>query len=476
MRANGLTMDAQQILIIDDEEEFRKLMAQVLQREGYQVQEAATGEQGLESVRQRAPDLVLLDLNLPDLNGLVVLARILKLQPSTRVVMITGMGEVSIAVEAMKLGASDFIPKPPDIPKLKVAIHSLLRQEHEPEMGFHAQSILGRSPEIKEVWAQVSRYARPDVSILLSGESGTGKELFARAIHERSKRGAEPFVALDCATLPETLVESELFGHEKGAFTGAAERKIGKFEMANGGTIFLDEISNLPLHFQAKLLRVVQERYINRLGGNKPVAVDVRIVSATNLDLSQAIRKGTFREDLYYRLAEVVIALPPLRERRNEIELLVRHFVDEFNRRFGRTVRGISEEAWLLLRGYRWPGNVRELRNVIKFSLLAADDLIGVDHLPEYLKRAASVPGQGPPAGIHLREQVRSQVEEGLASGTLHLKELVARYSEEAEKAVLEELLSRRRFTQAELCALLNLDPKTLRAKLLKYGLKTRVG
>lgn len=464
-------MNTRRILIVDDEPEFRGLLAKYLQRQGYRTQEAATGTEAIEIALANAPGLILLDLNLPDLNGLVVLERILERQPSAQVVMVTGAGEISIAVEAMKLGAADFISKPPDLPKLKATIESILGSKQQVETDFHSQSILGNSPQMAEVWEQISRYARPEVSVLLSGESGTGKELFARAIHERSKRAAGPFVALDCATLPDTLVESALFGHEKGAFTGAIEKKTGQFEIADGGTIFLDEIGNLPLHFQAKLLRVVQERTINRLGGNKTIAVDVRIISATNLDLMQAIRKGGFREDLFYRLGEVSIHLPPLRERGNDIEILIRHFIDESNRRFGRSVRGISDEALSLLRDYRWPGNVRELRNVIKFSLLAADDFIGVDHLPEHLKQNAAAPAQAPAAGTQIREAARSHVDRGLAEGRLYLKEVAARSSEEAEKAILEELLSRRRFSRTELCALLDIDPKTLRAKLMKYGL-----
>lgn len=468
----GVPMDALDVLVIDDDADVRKLLLHVLEREGYNLQEAETGEGGLELAQRRSPDLVLLDLNLPDLSGLEVLDRILKAKPDVRVVMITGQGDIATAVQAMKLGAADFLPKPLEIQKLKWTLQALGRKETDlgPTVG---KSILCASPEMAEVWSQVARYAHPDVSVLLRGESGTGKELFARAIHERSKRRDEVFVALDCATLPDTLVESELFGHEKGSFTGAMERKYGKFEIAHHGTIFLDEIGNLPLHFQAKLLRVIEERSVDRLGGSKPVPVDVRIISATNLDLEQALRKGTFRDDLYYRLAEVVITLPPLRSRQNDVELLIRHFIEEFNLQFGRRVIGISEDAARILREYRWPGNVRELKNAVKFSLLASDDVIGVDHLPEYLRRTSRA-AQEQDDEDFLHRRIRDQVSAGLKRGSMDLKDLMTGYSDEIEKAVLTELLSRGRFTQGELCGLLNINPKTLRSKLQRFNLKMR--
>jgi DNA-binding NtrC family response regulator len=462
------------VLVIDDDPDVRKILVHVLKREGYTLREADTGEAGLDAVQQSAPDLVLLDLNLPDMSGMEVLDRIIKTHDGIRVVMITGEGDIATAVQAMKLGAADFLPKPLEIQKLKFTISALLREDSG-QSGVVSRSILGISPQMAEVWVQVNRYAHPDVSVLLRGESGTGKELFARTLHERSKRRDGPFVALDCATLPDTLVESELFGHEKGAFTGAMERKIGRFEMAQGGTIFLDEIGNLPLHFQAKLLRVIEERSIDRLGGNKPVPVDVRILSATNLDLEHALHKGTFREDLYYRLAEVVIALPPLRSREGDVQMLTKHFIEEFNHRFGRHIQDVSEEAARILGEYRWPGNVRELKNALKSSLLASDDLIRVEHLPEYLRRVETpAPADDERDGKSLRQRIGSQVGMGLQNGFMDLKSMVAGYSEEIEQVVLTELLNHGRYTQRELCDLLNINPKTLRAKLQKFRLTTR--
>jgi DNA-binding NtrC family response regulator len=462
-------MNQKKVLIIDDEHAVAQMLGHILRKDGYEVSEADTAAKGLDAVQSKVPDLVLLDLNLPDANGLTVLSRILRSHPATQIVMMTGQGDIETAVQSMKLGARDFLTKPFDSSQLKSSLQSLWRQSAE--YGPVPRIPVGDSLEIKEVWAQISRYAIPDVSILLAGESGTGKELFARVIHAQSKRSSRQFVALDCATLPETLVESELFGHEKGAFTGATEQRTGKFELSQGGTIFLDEIGNLPINFQAKLLRVVQERYIDRLGGQRSVPVDVRIVSATNLDLEKAIQRGAFREDLYHRLAQVLIRIPPLRERRGDIEKLTHYFIDLFNTRFGRDIQGISDSALNMICEYRWPGNVRELENVICSSVLAADDVINVESLPDRLRRS-DTPAGPEPAVAFFRELAARQVTLGLKNGVFDLKAFVSGFDEQIEQAVLRELLGRRKFTQLELCALLKVDPKTLRAKLNKYDLR----
>jgi DNA-binding NtrC family response regulator len=467
-------MKTWKILIVDDDPDLRKLFVTALRNDGYEVLDVDSGERALDLGRTGSPDLVLLDLYLPGLGGLEVLQRITKICPAAQVVIMTGRGDVTTAVQAMKLGASDYLLKPIEVGKLRTTLEVVLGRREKASESNLTERIIGESPRMKEVWTQITRYALPDVSIMLLGESGTGKELFARAIHERSKRLRKPFVALDCATLPDTLVESEIFGHEKGAFTGAVDRKAGEFELADGGTLFLDEIGNLPLNVQAKLLRAVQERCIEYLGGQRPVPVDVRIVSATNLDLLQAMQKGTFRADLYYRLAEVAVSLPPLREREGDIRLLADFFVEDFNRRFGREVKGISDSAWSALLAYRWPGNVRELQNAIKGSLLAADEFISVEQLPEYLRHPS---GSSTPMESYttaFREDLRRRIDAGLAAGFVDFKSIIANYTREIERDLLAILLERQRFAQVELSELLGLDPKTLRVKLQKFGLKTR--
>jgi DNA-binding NtrC family response regulator len=462
------------ILIVDDDYNLQQMLGQLLRNSSYQIDATDSGAIAIDKVRHIMPDLILLDLNLPDQNGLITLERILRISPEAKVIMMTGEGDIATAVQAMKLGARDFLSKPFDNAHLLLSIRHLLHDEPGSSSKLFSRPIIGESPEIKEVWNKVTRYALPEVSILLGGQSGTGKELFARAIHAQSKRRDKVFIALDCATLPETLVESELFGHEKGAFTGAVEQKIGKFEQACGGTIFLDEIGNLPLNFQAKLLRVIQERYIDRLGGRKSIPVDVRIVSATNLDLEQAILRGAFREDLYYRLAEMVINIPPLRQRHGDIKLLAHHFIHEFNQRFGCKISGITNEALDILLQYRWPGNVRELENTIRASLLAAESIIDVEHLPQYLRRTDSGTDETSSAHARLSPSVLAQIESALESGSLDLKSVIAQNAEEFERAVLAEILAQCHFNQMNLCALLKLDPKTLRAKLHKYGLQIK--
>jgi DNA-binding NtrC family response regulator len=463
-------MHKSRILVVDDDSELREMILKQLQSEGLEVAGASSGQKGLDLARTQKPDLILLDLYMREMNGLQVLEQVMKVSPSIKVVMMTGNGDIPTAVQAMKLGAADYILKPFE-PKTLIASIQLLLDRTESPKGGMAKRIVGGSPKLEEVWTQIDRYAFPDISIMLFGESGTGKELFARAIHEKSKRHDKPFVALDCASFPDTLVESEIFGHEKGAFTGAVDRRLGRFEIARGGTLFLDEIGNLPATVQAKLLRVVQERQIERLGGSKSIPVDVRIVSATNLNLEQAIHKGAFREDLYFRLAEVVIPLPPLREREEDIESLAHYFVQKFSSKFGRPVRGISSEAWDILRKYHWPGNVRELENAIKCSVLAADDYIKPGDLPVNLRRNRMAADDAQTESI--KDRVRLWVEAGVREGFLNLRALSTSVVEEVEQEVLERLLQSRDFTQAELSEFLDVDPKTLRVRLHKFGLKT---
>jgi DNA-binding NtrC family response regulator len=320
------------------------------------------------------------------------------------------------------------------------------------------------------------KFAVPDINILLLGETGTGKELFARTIHAASKRGNGPFVAVDCSMLAENLIESELFGHEKGSFTGATCSRIGRFEMAQGGTLFLDEIGNLPITFQAKLLRVLQERCVERVGGRDTVRLDVRIVSATNVNLKEAITAGKFRQDLYYRLQEMTICLPPLRERREDIESIAKHFLSEYSARFGTGVHGIANSALSKLRDYDWPGNVRELENVVKAAAICAVDSVQAEHLPteirEYKSLAKSLLASMP---IQLNEdenRLRVEIDLGLRNCEIDLKALGAEAAEKAERSLLMALLRRGHMNGTQMARMLGIDPKTLRTKLRRYGLE----
>jgi two-component system response regulator AtoC len=463
-------MQKPRILVIDDDSELREMILKQFQREGFDAVGANSGQKGLDLAWDKKPDLVLLDLYMPGMNGLQVLEQIIAIHPAPQVIMMTGKGDIATAVQAMKLGAADYLLKPFE-PKVLISAVQMLRTRAEYQVGSISKRIVGGSSKLNEVWTQIGRYAFPDISILLLGESGTGKELFARAIHEKSKRHDNPFVALDCAALPDTLVESEIFGHEKGAFTGALERRLGRFEMASEGTLFLDEIGNLPTAVQAKLLRVIQERQFERLGGSKSIPANVRIISATNLNLERAIQKGAFREDLYFRLAEVVIQLPPLREREGDMKTLAEFFVRQFSVKFNRPVRGISKDTWNILSTYHWPGNVRELENTLKSSVLAADDYIKPEDLPEHLRRGWMKAEDARMDSI--KERVRPWVESGLREGFLNLRALSASILEEVEQEILEQILGSRTFTHAELSKFLNVDPKTLRVRLKKFGLKT---
>ncbi|HVE84041.1 MAG TPA: sigma 54-interacting transcriptional regulator, partial [Myxococcales bacterium] len=344
-----------------------------------------------------------------------------------------------------------------------------------PPSGADCPTLVGESPAFTRAMELAMRYAGPDINILLLGETGTGKELFARAIHAASRRRHGPFVAVDCSMLAESLIESELFGHEKGAFTGATSSRIGRFEMAQGGTLFLDEIGNLPAALQAKLLRVLQERRMERVGGRDAIRLDVRVVSATNVDLKDAMAAGQFRRDLYYRLQEATLCLPPLRERTGDLAHIARHFVALYAARFGTGARDISGGALEALEGYDWPGNVRELENAIKSAVVLASDTVLPEHLPPELRGPASnviAMPSSPPGGSG--ERLKVEIEIGLHASEIDLKALGAEAAEQAERSLLAALLRRGRTSGAQMAKLLSVDPKTLRTKLRRYGLEER--
>jgi DNA-binding NtrC family response regulator len=381
------------ILIIDDEPYLPQQFARYLKKHGYDVTSVPDGEEGLRELQRNSMDLVLLDLRLPKLGGLEVLAQIRQLDPDIPVVMLTAHGDVQSAVAAMKLGAADYMLKGFDLDELLLVVQRALgtsamsrelRQlRRERSDNYHFNYIVGHSERMRRVFEMVARVARSDASVLIMGESGTGKEVVARAIHEQSARAAGPFHAINCAAIANNLLESELFGYEQYAFTDAKKQKRGLLELAEGGTLFLDEIGEMPVDMQAKLLRVLETRSFFRLGGNKEVKINVRVLAATNRDLEQAKQDGSFRADLYFRLAVLKIVLPPLRERPGDILLFASRFIDDFNKSLGRNVRKIAPEAQHLLLEYSWPGNIRELKNVIERAMIlsSGDELLPA-HLP----------------------------------------------------------------------------------------------
>ncbi|MCS7191318.1 MAG: sigma-54 dependent transcriptional regulator [Fimbriimonadales bacterium] len=389
---------AQTLLIVDDELNIRRVLERAFTKEGYQVYTAEGGHQALRLLEETPCDLMLTDVVMPDMTGLELLKRARERYPHLRVILMTAYGTIPTAVEAMRAGAYDFLTKPLDMEVLRKVVRNALREpavapKTAPRTSPRRKHVefIGQSPAIQEILATVERVADTRTTVLITGESGTGKELIARMLHERSSRANKPFVAVSCAAIPETLLEVELFGAVKGAYTGAETDRIGKFEAANGGTLFLDEIGDIPPLIQVKLLRVLQEREIERLGSNTPIPIDVRLVAATNRDLEAAVEAGTFRSDLFYRLQVVHIHLPPLRERREDIPLLANHFLRKFAEENKRNLRDISPEAMRILQSACWRGNVRELENVIESAVvLAPPDATTLlpEHLPPTLRTA----------------------------------------------------------------------------------------
>jgi DNA-binding NtrC family response regulator len=394
--------DSKKILIADDEPNIRRVLDAVFAKDGYTVFTAENGKKALDIVStEPSLDVVLCDLIMPDLNGVEVLKAAREINPRLSVVMITAHGTIKTAVDAMKLGAFDYITKPFDMDEIKLIVKNALERsrllgeniqlKQELKSRYKFDEIIGTSGKMQEVFNVVERVAGSNATVLIRGESGTGKELIAKAIHYNSRRSAKPFIAVSCAALPETLLESELFGHEKGAFTGAVGQKAGRFELAHQGTLFLDEIPEISPGVQVKLLRVLQEREFERVGGTKTVRVDVRLIAATNRDLEELVANGEFRADLYYRLQVIQIFLPSLRERREDIPALVEHFIVKYNERNAKQVKFVSRETMDLLMKYNWPGNIRELENAIERGVVLVDegsDVITPDLLPAAVQAA----------------------------------------------------------------------------------------
>jgi two-component system NtrC family response regulator/two-component system response regulator HydG len=443
------------ILIVDDEEAARRGLGQILQEDGYEVILAGDGEEALRLVAEESPDLLLTDLRMPQMDGHELLNRVRRGYPDVSVVIMTAHGTIRSAVQALREGAEDYLTKPIDVEdterlldrilskKKLVAETRMLRERLDEKYSF--ENIIGRSPEMLDVFRLVEQVAPSQASILITGESGTGKEMIAQAIHQRSPRREAPFVKVSCAALPETLLESELFGHERGAFTGALARRPGRFEIAAGGTVFLDEIGDVPMGMQVKLLRFLQDHQFERLGGNRTLTVDVRVIAATHRDLGAFIREGRFREDLYYRLNVIEVVLPPLRSRSQDVPLLVEFFLRKFARDNGKEIEGIEEEALAALVAYAWPGNVRELEHAVERAvILARGSVLDVSLFP-------GVPRLGPsPRRI-----------EGLVVPGATIREI-------ERDAILRTLESVGGST-SRAAAILEMSPRTIQYKLKQY-------
>jgi DNA-binding NtrC family response regulator len=455
------------ILVVDDEAEIRSLLAAVLQSKGYEVVTAEDGAAALQAVPRERPAVILMDLSMPRMNGMDALPEIKRLDPELPVIICTAHADLATAVRAMKLGAYDYLTKPFDVELLILTLeraverhrlHSRIEELKRQGQGSTLAERMGGSPAIALVIQQVAQVAESNFTVLVQGETGTGKELVARAIHQQSPRRQSPFVAVDCGAIPETLVESELFGHERGAFTGAQARREGHFQLAKGGTLFLDEIGNVPLATQAKLLRALEQREVHPLGGARAVTVDARIIAATNSELEESVKAGRFRADLYYRLSEFTIALPPLRSRREDIMHLSQRFLDEVSMELRRPVRRISDEAMQVLLHHDWPGNVRELRNVVRKAALLATDVVTPEHIPAL---SASAPA-------HARAGAEPVGED------LSLREVAELAAVQAEREIIRHALESTKGNKSQAARLLRTDYTTLHAKMKRYGISAR--
>jgi two-component system nitrogen regulation response regulator GlnG len=465
------------LLVVDDEPNVLYSLKKGLQSEALEVEVAQSGRQGIERVQRFHPDAVILDVRLADLSGMEVFDRIRAIDDRLPVVLITAHADAETAIEAMKRGAFEYLLKPVDFHQVREVVQRALqlsRFRHVPalfgdeEPGGAADRIVGRSPAMQELYRAIGRLAPRDVTVLIVGENGTGKELVARALFHHSSRTAGPFLAINCAAIPESLLESELFGHEKGAFTGADRKRIGKFEQAHGGTLFLDEIGDMSPATQAKVLRLIQEQRFERVGGNETIQTDVRFIAASNKDLEEEVAAGRFRRDLLYRLNGFTIRVPPLRERREDVPLLIEHFLPRFSRSLKRNIRSLTPEAERCLCSQDWPGNVRQLQSVLKYAIVQAPgDVITLECLPENL-RGAAPPSSAPPPGPVSLTGLANFTEELLRAGEL---DIYRRVSLEVDRVVLTAVLRHVHGNQVKASELLGISRTTLRAKLRALNL-----
>jgi two-component system nitrogen regulation response regulator GlnG len=468
------------LLVDDDPVMIHDQVTHALGPQGIHVDVARTAEDGLRQVAARPPDVILLDVHLPDLSGLEAYQRIRQIDGRIPVIFITWAAAADTAIEAMKEGAHDYLFKPLDLARLRGVVSQALElgrlmrapavvAETLPDVDGEGDAIIGRCPAMGEVYKAIGRVAAQNVIVLITGESGTGKELVARAIYQHSTRGRAPFLAINCAAIPENLLESELFGHEKGAFTGADRKRIGKFEQCNGGTLFLDEIGDMPLATQAKILRLMQDQTFERVGGNETVRTDVRLIAATHRDLKAWSAEGKFRQDLYYRLSVFSIQLPALRERGDDLPMLVQHFLRRFSRDLGHDIREITPEAMELLCHYPWPGNIRELQGVLKQAILQASGAVLIPaFLPESLRSppAPAAAGQavGEEGDLSFEKFILGRLEEGSTALSAEAHQLL-------DRLLLRLALRHTAGNQVQAARVLGISRQTLRSKIREWGL-----
>lgn len=475
------------ILVVDDDLDLRMTVVSALTEGQYQVDQAKDGEEAVNRVRASQYDLVLMDVNMPKLTGIEALKEIKAHDPSIMVIILTAFSNIRDAVEATRLGAYNYLEKPVKSDNLVYMIDQAFRsQSMVKTLSYSApvfklpsgNEFVGQSNEMKKIFSVIERLARVDTAVLIRGESGTGKELVAQSLHYNGPRKDNRFVAVNCSAIPESLMESEFFGHEKGAFTGADSRKIGKFQYAEGGTLFLDEIGEIPASMQVKLLRVLQEKKFTPVGSNREIDMNVRIVAATNRNLESMIKDGSFREDLFYRLNVLPIQLPPLRDRKNDIDSLSKYFIDKFNQRYRKNIKGINEDALSSLKAHRWPGNIRELENVMEHAfVLEAEETISLDSLPEKIRKSApsleSMPMTGAVLAVHQGGSV--PMDGDAMSFKMNIQKFDFQASkEEFEKQFLINALKafRGKINQTAIHA--NIPKKTLLRKLEKYGIAAK--
>ncbi len=464
------------ILLVDDEDTIRLFLEKTLRDEGYEALTAATGGEALETVFDKLPDLVLLDLKLPDMNGIEVLKRIKEEIPEICVIMLTAFGDIETAVSAMKKGAFDFVSKPVNLEQLLMTVkkglesqkltRELFQLRRQVKLDMDSNFIPGESPQMKEIYEVVKRVAVSDTTtVLIQGESGTGKEMIANMIHQYSPRKDKPFLEINCASLPEELLESELFGHEKGAFTDAKAQKIGLLELANKGTLFLDEIGEMSLTIQVKLLRVLEKMSFRRVGGTKDIKVSVRIISATNRDLESAVQNKSFREDLYYRLKVIPIHIPPIRERKEDIYLLLKHFLNQYNKQFNKKFHEIEDGAYEIILEYPWPGNIRELKNMIERIVLLEDDtVLRPKHLPAGIRGGPAPLGEA--TTLRTFEMTLSRP---LPSDGIPFEEMMRN----AEKEFIVKAMREAGGNQSKASRLLRLNRDKLRYRLKNFDMES---